>query len=1244
MANYLAQFQTIKSSCDRLVIAVEDVSDLWPTVKESFEQRLPLTKACLNNKTRNPVYVDKLPAEFILTTDARLRSRFPQEQSVFWFREPYATVVLATCEDLDEFRTILKPRLKLIVQNDDREWFIVFVSKVHPSNDQATKMAKKVYTRLEVDFSSKKKERCCKLDLHGADASFWEDLDSKIVESIRSTLDRRVQFYEEEIRKLSEQRFMPVWNFCNFFILKESLAFMFEMAHLHEDSLREYDELELCYLETVNAPGKHRDFGGLESGDDQAALLNPGFKILTQIVQDDSFREFEFRQYLFACQSKLLFKLNRPLEVAARGYSFIISYSKTLAMHEKLLSFCFQEVWVITACLALINSTTSHYDGGLAPDTEKEFYRLQGDLYSLARVKFMRLAYLIGYGVEMEKSPINSASLSMLPWPKPATWPSVPPDASAEVLSKEKMFLQENHRVKHFNIHRKALPLEPSLLLREANRRRAALSIGNLSELLESHHNDGSGLDGNSRFSPSKTNASATMSRTHSVPATSEGSLSLDRPMRLSEIHVAAEHALKRTISNLDLLSSLSSLQEYEQKYMELTKGAAENYHRSWWKRHGVVLDGEIAAILFKHGNFDLAAKSYEKVCALYAGEGWQDLLADVLPNLAECQKILNDEAGYLSSCVRLLSLDNDLFLKKERQAFQSEVVRLAHSEMKHPVPLDVSSLITFSGNPGLPLELCDGDPGTLSVTIWSGFPDDITLESLSLTLSASYNVDEGAEAIESSDAHILKPGRNVITLDIPPQKPGSYVLGALTGQIGHLRFRSHGFSKGGPEDSDDFMSYEKPTRPVLKVLKPRPLVDITAAVSSALLMNELQWFGIIIKPINYSMKGAILHIDTGPGLIIEESHMIEIEDHSKAVERATYAGDSNITSSATSARVFEQVLLQSGKIELPDWASDTTTIVWFPVRAIDDRISRGASAVFPQKQNIVDGMRMIALKLEFGAFHNQIFERTIAVNFTDPFNVTTRIADKCSDGILLLQVILHSQVKATLNLYDAWLDLQAGFVHIGKGDGRPTSSFFPLVISPSSTAGILFTIRLANTRDQEDGVQTDSLLNIKYGIIGDRTVGAHTAVSVKPGNHGELLFKSALVLQRPVLDPCVAVGFLPFSCDCLRVGQLVNMRWRVERLKNIDENRAEVLYEVDANPQNWMIAGRKRGHVSLSKTQGSRIEVTVTCVPLVSGYVRPPQLGLPDVGDANISCNPAGPHLVCVLPPILSSSYCIPA
>lgn len=74
-------------------------------------------------------------------------------------------------------------------------------------------------------------------------------------------------------------------------------------------------------------------------------------------------------------------------------------------------------------------------------------------------------------------------------------------------------------------------------------------------------------------------------------------------------------------------------------------------------------------------------------------------------------------------------------------------------------------------------------------------------------------------QAIKSSDARVLVPGRNIITFDIPPQKPGSYVLGALTGQIGKLSFRSHGFSQDGPVDTDEFMSFEKPTRPVLKVM-----------------------------------------------------------------------------------------------------------------------------------------------------------------------------------------------------------------------------------------------------------------------------------------------------------------------------------------------------------------------------------------------------------------------------------------
>lgn len=56
-----------------------------------------------------------------------------------------------------------------------------------------------------------------------------------------------------------------------------------------------------------------------------------------------------------------------------------------------------REVWVITACLALIDATSSQYNDGLAAtDIEKEFYRLLGDLYSLCRIKVTPIIFYVG--------------------------------------------------------------------------------------------------------------------------------------------------------------------------------------------------------------------------------------------------------------------------------------------------------------------------------------------------------------------------------------------------------------------------------------------------------------------------------------------------------------------------------------------------------------------------------------------------------------------------------------------------------------------------------------------------------------------------------------------------------------------------------------------------------------------------------------------------------------------------------
>ncbi|KAK8474194.1 hypothetical protein V6N13_047032 [Hibiscus sabdariffa] len=110
-----------------------------------------------------------------------------------------------------------------------------------------------------------------------------------------------------------------------------------EWTTLQHLDLRREDQLDIDMIRKnalyASISFEYREFGGLDHGDDQAALLLPGNKPLTQIVQDDSFREFEFRQYLFACQSKddpLYVKVNKlsPTKTQLPYDYYFLNYCK----------------------------------------------------------------------------------------------------------------------------------------------------------------------------------------------------------------------------------------------------------------------------------------------------------------------------------------------------------------------------------------------------------------------------------------------------------------------------------------------------------------------------------------------------------------------------------------------------------------------------------------------------------------------------------------------------------------------------------------------------------------------------------------------------------------------------------------------------------------------------------------------------------------------------------------------------
>lgn len=64
------------------------------------------------------------------------------------------------------------------------------------------------------------------------------------------------------------------------------------------------------------------------------------------------------------------------------------------------------------------------------------------------------------------------------------------------------------------------------------------------------------------RMSPLSKVQGKSISRTNSSPVNFESSI--DRPMRLAEIYVAAEHSLQNTISDSNLWKELSSVMEFE--------------------------------------------------------------------------------------------------------------------------------------------------------------------------------------------------------------------------------------------------------------------------------------------------------------------------------------------------------------------------------------------------------------------------------------------------------------------------------------------------------------------------------------------------------------------------------------------------------------------------------------------------------------------------------------------------------
>ncbi|KAK4686207.1 trafficking protein particle complex subunit 10, partial [Tremellales sp. Uapishka_1] len=304
-----------------------------------------------------------------------------------------------------------------------RDWLSLLASRrnvnaslivlVNPPNPGAVSVSSKnvfgrdkgILGKLKTDFNVGKRDRCVQVNLPpvgNSDPAAWPEVINKLKESIVFAFDGAIIEREDEVKRGESQQMTIGWNFCTWFLLKESLAHSFEGVNLFEDALLTYEELEASFFQVLKEQnltwfGKLGAAGPL---DDSLSILDTSVKQYRDLLQTSTISIFDFRIYVFARQCALLGKLGRITEIAKRGQWFVASLTRRLRENEADLAEHFIESWTYTACLDIVQKcdewsrldrANGDYSGLIAYESAR------AELLDIARVQVERIGVSAGH-------------------------------------------------------------------------------------------------------------------------------------------------------------------------------------------------------------------------------------------------------------------------------------------------------------------------------------------------------------------------------------------------------------------------------------------------------------------------------------------------------------------------------------------------------------------------------------------------------------------------------------------------------------------------------------------------------------------------------------------------------------------------------------------------------------------------------------------------------------------------------
>ncbi|XP_077673906.1 trafficking protein particle complex subunit 10 isoform X2 [Eretmochelys imbricata] len=344
----------------------------------------------------------------------------PKEGNKALLTFPFLHIYWTECCDTEVYKATVKDDItkwqNVLKVHSSVDWLIVVVESDTKKKNKTNILPRtSIVDKIRNDFCNKQSDRCVVLSDPLKDSSrsqeSWNAFLTKLRTLLLMSFTKNLGKFEDDMRTLREKRTEPGWSFCEYFMVQEELAFVFEMLQQFEDALVQYDELDALFSQYVVNFGAGdganwltffcqpvRSWNGL-------ILRKPIDMEKRELIQNQEATLLDLRSYLFSRQCTLLIFLQRPWEVSQRALELLHNCVQELKLLEVSVPPGALDCWVFLSCLEVLQRIEGCCDRA---QVDANVSHTVG-LWSYATEKLKSLGYLCG--LVSEKGP-NSEDLN----------------------------------------------------------------------------------------------------------------------------------------------------------------------------------------------------------------------------------------------------------------------------------------------------------------------------------------------------------------------------------------------------------------------------------------------------------------------------------------------------------------------------------------------------------------------------------------------------------------------------------------------------------------------------------------------------------------------------------------------------------------------------------------------------------------------------------------------------------------